>query len=92
MILKKQTYIICLQVLPVSLNCVFEVQNFVLCLTHESLKFLDYKIMLELQCETTFNSAIVGKISSKSNKNWLWDNVLKKCGLIWNIYWNILEA
>ena len=65
----KQTYIICLQVLPVSLNCVFEVQNLVLCLTHESLKFLDYKIMLELQCETTFNSAIVGKISSKSNKN-----------------------
>jgi hypothetical protein len=51
------------------LNCVFEVQNSVLCLTHESLKFLDYKIMLELQCETTFNSAIVGKISSKSNKN-----------------------
>jgi hypothetical protein len=24
------------------------------------------------------------KMSSKSNKNWLWNNVLKKCGFIWN--------
>jgi hypothetical protein len=30
-----------------SLYCVFDVQNLVLCLTHELLIFLDYKIMLK---------------------------------------------
>ena len=39
----------------------FDVQNFVLCLTRELLKFIDYKIMLKLQCKTTFNSVFVGK-------------------------------
>ena len=38
--------------------------------------------MLKLQCKLTFNFAFVGKISSKLNKNWLWNNVLKKCGFI----------
>ena len=43
-----------------SLYCVFDIQNVVLCFTHELLKFLDYKIMLKLQC-ITFNSAFIGK-------------------------------
>ena len=38
-----------------------DVQNLVLCLTRELIKFIDYKIMLKLQCKTTFNSACVGK-------------------------------
>ena len=42
------------------------------------IKFIDYKIMLKLQCKTTFYSAFVGKKkSSKSKKSWLWNNVLK---------------
>jgi hypothetical protein len=36
--------------------------------------------MQKLQCKTTFNSAFVGKKSSKSNKSRLWNNVFKKCG------------
>jgi hypothetical protein len=44
-----------------SLCCIFDVQNLVLCLTRELIKFIDYKIMLKLQCKTTFNSAFVGK-------------------------------
>ena len=43
-----------------SLYCVFDVRNLVLCLTRE-LIFIDYKIMLKLQCKTTFNSTFVGK-------------------------------
>jgi hypothetical protein len=39
----------------------FDVRNLVLCLTHELIKFIDYKIILKLQCKTTFNSAFVGK-------------------------------
>jgi hypothetical protein len=31
-----------------SLYCVFDVQNLVLCLTHEVLKFLDYKTYVEI--------------------------------------------
>ena len=38
----------------------FDVQNLVLCLT-QLIKFIDYKIMLKLQCKTTFNSVFVGK-------------------------------
>ena len=34
---------------------------FVLCLTRELIKFIDYEIMLKLQCKTTFNSAFVCK-------------------------------
>jgi hypothetical protein len=61
----------------------FDIQNLVLCLTRELIKFIDYKIWLKLQCKTTFNSAFVGKKkSSKSNKNRLWNNVFKKCGFI----------
>jgi hypothetical protein len=30
----------------------FEVQNLVLCLTRELIKFIDYRIMLKLQCKT----------------------------------------
>jgi hypothetical protein len=37
------------------------VQNLVLCLTRELIKFIDYKIMLKLQCKTTFYSAFNGK-------------------------------
>ena len=44
-----------------SLYCIFDVQNLVLCLTRELIKLIDYKIMLKWQCKTTFNSAFVGK-------------------------------
>jgi hypothetical protein len=52
--------IICLQMYY---HCIvfFDVQNLVLCLTRELITFIDYKIMLKLQCKTTFNSAFVGK-------------------------------
>ena len=36
----------------------FDVQNLALFLTHEVIKFIDYKIMLKLQCKTTFNSVL----------------------------------
>jgi hypothetical protein len=61
-----------------SLYCIFDVQNVVLCLNRELIKIIDYKFMLKLQCKTTFNSVFVE--SSKSNKSRLWNNVFKKCG------------
>jgi hypothetical protein len=56
-----------------SLYCIFDVQNFVLCLNRELIKMIDYKFMLKLQCKTTFNSVFAGK---KIN------NVLKNFGFI----------
>ena len=47
-------------VLHVSLYCIFDVQNFVLCLNCELIKIIDYKIMLKSLCKTTFNSFLVG--------------------------------
>ena len=44
-----------------SLYCIFDVQNLVLCLNRELIKIIDYKIMLKLQCKTTFNTVFVGK-------------------------------
>ena len=45
-----------------SLYCIFDVQNLVLCLNRELLiKIIDYKIMIKLQCKTTFNPVFVGK-------------------------------
>ena len=44
-----------------SLYCIFDVQNLILCLNRELIKILDYKFMLKLQCKTTFNSVFVGK-------------------------------
>jgi hypothetical protein len=44
-----------------SLYCIFDVQNLVLCLNRELIKIIDYRIMLKLQCKTTFNSTYVGK-------------------------------
>ena len=44
-----------------SLYCIFDVQNLVLCLNRELIKIIDYKFMLKLQCKTTFNSVFVGK-------------------------------
>ena len=43
-----------------SLYCIFDVQNLVLCLTRELIKFIAYKIILKLQCKTTFNTSFVG--------------------------------
>jgi hypothetical protein len=63
-----------------SLYCIFDVQNLVLCLNRELIKIIDYKFMLKLQCKTTFNSVFVGK--SHQNKSRLWNNVFKKCGFI----------
>jgi hypothetical protein len=61
-------------------------KKLVLCLTRELMKFIDYKIMLKLQCKTTFYSTFVGKKkSSKSNKSRLWNIFFFKCGFIWNI-------
>jgi hypothetical protein len=40
-----------------SLYCIFDVQNLVLCLNRELIKIIDYKIL----CKTTFNSGFVGK-------------------------------
>ena len=45
----------------VSLYCIFDVQNLVLCLNRDLIKIIDYKFMLKLQCKTTFNSVFVGK-------------------------------
>ena len=39
-----------------SLYCIFDVQNLVLCLNRELIKIIDYKFMLKLQCKTTYNS------------------------------------
>ena len=39
----------------------FDVQNLVLCLTREFIKFIDYKNMLKLQGKTTLNSTSVGQ-------------------------------
>jgi len=58
-----------------SLYCAFDIQNLALCFTSKLLKFLDYKIMLNQQCKTTFNSAFVGK------------NIIKIKQ--WNIWWKI---
>ena len=44
-----------------SLYCIFDVQNLVLCLNRELIKNIDYKYMLKLQCKTIFNSVFVGK-------------------------------
>jgi hypothetical protein len=44
-----------------SLYCIFDVQNLVLCLNRELVKIIDYKFMLKLQCKTTFNSVFVSK-------------------------------
>jgi hypothetical protein len=44
-----------------SLYCIFDIQNLVLCLNRELIKIIDYKFMLKLQCKTTFNSVFVGK-------------------------------
>ena len=46
----------------------FYVRNLVLCLTRELIKFIDYKILLKLQCKTTFNSSFVSKKSSKRTR------------------------
>ena len=48
----------------------FYVRNLVLCLTRELIKFIDYEIMLKLQCKTTFNSAFVGKKIIKIEQEW----------------------
>ena len=44
-----------------SLHCIFDVQNLVLCLNRELIKIIDYKFMLKLQRKTTFNFVFVGK-------------------------------
>ena len=54
-----------------SLYCTFDV----LCLTRELIKFIDYKIMLKLQCKATLILPLLEKKSSKSNKSRLGNNV-----------------
>ena len=57
-----------------SLYCVFDVQNLVLCLNRELIKIIDYRLKLHLIL------FLLVKKSSKSNKSRLWNNVFKKCG------------
>ena len=56
-----------------SLYCIFDVQNFVLCLNCELIKIIDYKFMLKLQCKTTFNSVFVGKKIIKIEQESTWE-------------------
>jgi hypothetical protein len=51
-----------------SLYCIFDIQNLVLCLNRE--------FMLKLQCKTTFNSVFVGKKIINIEKK---INEMKKC-------------
>jgi hypothetical protein len=44
-----------------SLYCLLDVQNLVLCLTSEFLKSLDDKMMLKSQCKTTLKHVFVCK-------------------------------
>ena len=62
-----------------SLYGIFDVQNLVLCLTREPLKFVDYKIMLR---KIHLILPLLVNKSSKSNKSRLCNNVLQKCGFI----------
>ena len=68
-----------------SLYCIFDVQNLVLCLNRELIIIIDYKSMLKLQCKTKFNSVFVGKKIIKIEQESTWNNVFLKCGFIWNI-------
>ena len=64
-----------------SLYCIFDVQNLVLCLNRELVKIIDYKFMLILQCKTTFNSVFVGKKNHQNRTRVDFGIMfLKKCG------------
>jgi hypothetical protein len=65
-----------------SLYCIFDVQNLVLCLNRELIIIIDYKSMLKLQCKTKFNSVFVGKKIIKIEQESTWNNVFFKCGFI----------
>ena len=65
-----------------SLYCIFDVQNLVLCLNRELIIIVDYKSMLKLQCKTKFNSVFVGKKIIKIEQESTWNNVFLKCGFI----------
>ena len=65
-----------------SLYCIFDVQNLVLCLNRELIIIIDYKSMLKLQCKTKFNSVFVGKKIIKIEQESTWNNVFLKCGFI----------
>ena len=71
-----------------SLYCLPDVQNLVLCLTCERLKSLYNKAMLKSQCKTTFKYALFVNISSKSDKN---SPVLKKNVFLYEIYIKTLQ-
>ena len=43
-----------------SLYCIFDIKNLVLCLNRELITIIDYKLMLNY-CKTTFNYVFVGK-------------------------------
>jgi hypothetical protein len=61
-----------------SLYCIFDVQNLVLCLNRELIKIIDYKIILKLKCKTTFNSVFVGKKIIKIEQESTWNNVFNQ--------------
>jgi hypothetical protein len=52
-----------------------------------SFKFLDYKIILKLQCKTTFNSVFVGKNFIKIEQELALESCFEKNKVlfIWNI-------
>ena len=52
-----------------SLHCVFDIQNLVLCLTCELLKSLDYKTIPNYIIRLHLILPLLANISSKLNKN-----------------------
>ena len=56
-----------------SLYCIFDVQNLVLCLTRELIKFIDYKIMLILQCKATLILPLLEKKIIKIEQELTWE-------------------
>ena len=59
--------------------------NLSLCLNHEYYKSVLQKLFQNNHRKLHKFSLLFIKFSKKSKKNWLWNNVLKKCGFIWNI-------
>jgi hypothetical protein len=55
----KQTNTLLSMTNVLSLYCIFDVHNLVLCLNRELIKIIEYKFMLKLQCKTTFNFVFV---------------------------------
>ena len=69
-----------------SLYCIFDVQNLVLCLNCELIKIIDYKIMLKLQCKTTSYPVFVGKKNHQNRTRVDFGIMLLKNVVLYEIY------